>query len=131
VNIKLWRREKLRLDLPSGGWIEYRDQLRGKDKFAVQGAIRFTMEEGRAQEVTGAVSNNMRNALLARIITDWSFPEPIPAKRSDLDLSDPLQLEDAIGEPLDIDDYNALQEAVEPLFEKVSFQGPNRKTSSG
>lgn len=118
----------MRVDLPSGAWVDVREKLKGGDKFAVHGAIKFTAEEGKQQTVSGAVTDNMRNALLAGIITDWSVKDdngndvPIPANN--------LASPEAIFGQMDIDDYNALQEAVEPLMEKVSFKAPNRETAS-
>lgn len=107
----------MRVELPSGNWIEMRDKLFASDKFAVQEAIVLTVQDDRAQRVTGGIQNQMRNALLKQIITAWSFPVPIP--------SDPRMPGD-IGQTLDLDDYNTLEEAVDPLLQKVSFS-PNRE----
>jgi hypothetical protein len=69
----------------------------------------------------------MRLALLERIITGWSFEESagivIPAKN--------LGGAAVIRTTLDIDDMNAVEEAIEPLMAKVAFSaGPNRRKSS-
>ncbi len=102
-----------KLDLPSGGWIEYREKLKAADKFAVQEAITVTISDDRSTDVTGGLQNKMRNALLKEIITAWSFPEPIPSDPGGLDIG-----------TIDLDDYNALESAVEPLMEKVGFAPP-------
>jgi hypothetical protein len=118
----------LRVELPSGATVDVRERLRGKDKFDVHGAIKFTAEQGKEQTVSGAVTDNMRNALLAGIITAWTVtddngnPVPIPSENA-------ASPEQVFGD-MDIDDYNALQEAVEPLMEKVSFKAPNQPTAS-
>jgi hypothetical protein len=111
----------LKVDLPSGGYIEFRDTLKAKDKFKVQDSLRFKVQDGKEQEVSGGITNQMRNALLASLITAWSLDAPLPS-------ADLAAGTAAIGD-MDIDDYNALQEAVEPLLEKVSFR-PNRETPS-
>jgi hypothetical protein len=111
----------LRVDLPSGGFVEFRDSLKAKDKFSVQNSIRFKVRDGKEQEVSGGITNDMRNALLAELITGWSLKAPLP--------SADMKAGMAAIDDMDIDDYNALQEAVEPLLEKVSFR-PNRETPS-
>ena len=111
----------MRVDLPSGGYIEFRDSLIAKDKFKVQKSLKFKVKDGQEQEVSGGITNDMRNALLAELITAWSLGAPLP--------SADLKAGMAAIDDMDIDDYNALQEEVEPLLEKVSFR-PNRETPS-
>lgn len=108
-----------RLDLPSGNWIEYRDQLMAADKFAVQDALTLTVNSGNSQVVSGGIANQMRNALLRQIITGWSYGAPIPSMNGGGD----------IGHTFNLDDYNAVEEAVQPLLDKVSFV-PNREQPS-
>jgi hypothetical protein len=112
-----------RFELPSGSWIEYRTSLKAADKFAVQDAIILEFTEGEARKVRGGTSNTMRNALLARIITAWSFEGiPIPSLN--------IAGVDTLGDTLDIDDYNALSEEVSELLEKVAFtSAPNQQKS--
>ena len=114
-----------RVELPSGGWVEYRTSLKANDKFAVQDAIIIELpnSEDETRKVHGGTSNLMRNALLARIITAWSFEGiPVPSMN--------IAGVETIGDTLDIDDYNALAEAVEDLLTKVAFtSAPNREKS--
>jgi len=114
----------MRIDLPSGAWVEVRDQLKAADRFATQNSITFTLDEGKVKQ-PGGLTNSVRNALLERIITEWSYTEqgiPIPSKH--------VAGADIIGEVMDIDDYQELSDAVEPLVQKVSWGAPNRKTAS-
>lgn len=107
----------MRIELPSGNWIEVRDSLKAKDKFAVQDAVTFTLTDGKQQEVSAGIQNQMRNAFLGNVITAWSFDNiPIPA--TGLASADVV-----LGETLDIDDYNELEKQIEPLFEKVRLAG--------
>jgi hypothetical protein len=56
----------------------------------------------------------MRNALLGRIITAWSYPAPIPSKNS-------FQAADiVIGETMNLEDYAALEEAIQPLMDLIN-----------
>jgi hypothetical protein len=113
-----------RIELPSGGWIEYRTNLKANDKFAVQDAIIIELSDGETRKVHGGTSNLMRNALLARIITAWSFEGiPIPSLN--------IAGVETLGDTLDIDDYNKLAEAVEELLEKVAFTSAPNRVKSG
>jgi hypothetical protein len=102
-----------RIELPSGGWVEYRDQLKASDRFHVHDAVtlEFRAEGNRAS--LGMI-NDQRNALLGRIITSWSFPVPVPSQ-NDFQAADVI-----IGEAMDIDDYAVIVEAVQPLMDKIS-----------
>jgi hypothetical protein len=106
--------------LPSGATVTMRDKLTAKDKFSVQAAIRLSLDTSTGlQESSGGVVNDMRNALLTQIITAWTLPEPIPS----LNGGNPLA-------EMDLDDYDALTEAVDPMLQKVAGTGPNRRGPS-
>ena len=109
----------MQIELPSGNTVDLRDSLTAKDKFRVQSAVRLSLDTATGlQESTGGLVNDMRNALLKELITAWSFAWPIPSNN----LGNPL-------EEMDLDDYNALADEVEPLLEKV-VAGPNRRAQS-
>jgi hypothetical protein len=110
----------MRVDLPSGGWVEYRDNLLAQDRFDVQEAATVNIADGTRQVISPlGMLNAQRNALLAKVITNWSLAEekgiPIPA-------NNPGGAE-ILGTALDLDDYNALEAAIEPLFDRVRGQG--------
>ena len=105
-----------RIDLPSGAWIEYRDALKVKDRLAVQEVARVSLGDGENTASFLAMQNDMRNALLGRIITAWSFPFPVPAQNS-------FQAADVVLGELDLDDYAALENAVQPLMDKIAGRG--------
>jgi len=109
----------MRIELPSGNWVEVRENLKGKDKSAVQSVVRLFVTAGQEiqdkHELGGDLQFQMRDALLAGTITEWSFDQPIPAVEGG---------PEAVGE-LDIDDYNELHAQTEHLFKKVSSKVPN------
>jgi len=107
----------MRIELPSGNWVEIREALKAKDKFAVQNAVKFTMTDGKQQEFSAGIQNEMRAALLGQVITAWSF-EGIPIPSTGLA---PAAV--VLGETLDIDDYNELEKQTDDLFEKVRLAG--------
>lgn len=101
------------VELPSGAWVEYRDQLRALDRFEVQRVVSVELgEKNRASFLE--MQNDMRNALLGRIITAWSYPGPVPRDDSF------RQADQVIGETMDLADYAALEKAVEPLMDLIS-----------
>ena len=108
------------IDLPSmmnaeeHNWVEYRDTLKASDRFEVQKVAKMTIMGEANLAAYLEMENDMRNALLGRIITDWSYPVPVPAK-NDFAAADRI-----IGDVMDLDDYSVLEKAVEPLMNKIS-----------
>ena len=122
-----------RLDMPSQqsdgtpNWVEYRDKLMAGDRFLVQAAARVEQAaDGSAHTSFLEMNNDMRNTLLGRIITAWSYPCSTPAQAA----GQPADL--VIGNAMDLDDYSALEEAVEPLMAKISGRSavPDPKTET-
>lgn len=117
----------MKVDLPSGAWVQLRDKLTAGDKMAVQGSFTITVDTDGHQEMPSGITNILRNALLERIIENWGGGEgeyalegkPVPANSP--------QGGDLIADVMDLDDYNVLVEKVEPLLEKVTFSAPAPK----
>ena len=110
------------VELPSGAKVTLREKLTAKDKFSTMraGIIQTDSATGLQETSMGGLLNDMRNALLGRLIESWTVEG----------VGIPSQQEDALEE-LDIDDYNALAEAVEPMMLKVVSGGvPNRRRPS-
>ena len=105
-----------RIELPSGAWVEYRTELKARDRFAVQdvASVEVSNEGGKSRTSFLGMQNDMRNTLLGRIISAWSYGVPIPSQNH-------FQAADAvIGDAMDLDDYAVLAEAVEPLMDKIA-----------
>ena len=109
----------MRVELPSKqadgtpNWVEYRDSLMAIDKFAVDEVATVTMGENGNKVSALAMRNDMRNALLGRIISAWSYPVPVPSANS-------FQAADVvIGSAMNLKDYAALSRAVEPLMDEI------------
>ncbi len=120
----------MRVELPSlqgdgtHNWVEYRDRLMAIDRFEVQEAVTIEVAAGGGQKYSvGAMQNDMRNALLGKIITAWSFPAPVPSQNS-------FQAADtAIGSVMDLRDYMVLEKAVQPLLDLIEGRdSPDPKT---
>ena len=127
----------MRVELPSGNWVEIRENLKAKDKFSVQNAIASSMELTGAgtAKVPGNVMSLMQSALMARIIQSWSFTDPLPGTHACTDCMGNSgawheHVSDVIGELLELDDYNKLEQTISPLLEKV-MSAPNLATPSG
>lgn len=118
----------MRIDLPTA-WVEVRDPetFKGSDRKAVRKAVRLSVTRDGVQEMDGDIDDVMRDALLAHIITAWSLTEqgiPIPSKH----VGGP----DVIADSLTLADYNALQDAAQPLLEEVlGRKGPNPPSVNG
>jgi len=122
----------MRVDMPSRQadgtphWVEYRDNLMAIDKFAVDEVATITMGDSGNKVSALAMRNDMRNALLGRIITGWSYPTPIPSQNN-------FQAADVvIGNAMNLKDYGALAKEVEPLMDEIEGRElPDPKPSSG
>lgn len=114
-----------RVELPSGAWVEYRDNLKASDRFAVQSVVSVELGAERNRASFLEMQNDMRNALLGRVITGWSYPVPIPS-------ADSFRAADmVIGDAMDLRDYAALEKAVEPLMELIAGRNtPDPKSPS-
>lgn len=111
----------MRIDLPDGHWAEIRavEEMKAGDLLAARRAIQVPVSTNGATTVSAGVTDDMRNALLARLITAWSYEGlPVPS------------LSPASLEELPIAAYRRLCDAVEPHMELVNFT-PNQETSSG
>lgn len=105
-----------KIDLLSGAWVEIREELRARDRFAVQevASVELGGDGGKSRTSFLGMQNDMRNALLGRIITSWSYPVAIPAQNSF------VAADTVIGDVMDLDDYAQLAREVEPLMDKIS-----------
>src|SRR5215472_16282823 len=111
----------MRVEIPDGQWAEIRgpETLTRKDEKHVLKASTVTIDpESRTVMTSGAESQILEDAMLARVITDWSFPHPLPiAQPGSLDL-------------LSLDQAHALAEAVRPHLELITVKlDPGKKDS--
>lgn len=114
----------MRVELPSGAWVEIREKLMAADKMAVQEAVKFDLSMSGAsdkQQISAGVATQMRMAFFAQVITAWSY-EGIPIPSTGLA---PAAI--VIGQTMDLDDYNELEDQTDELFQKVrgSSNRPN------
>jgi hypothetical protein len=113
----------MRHDLESGAWIEVRpvQDLKAKDKDAVSAAVKMLVpitaegEIDRSQGMSfgGAMAARSRNAILARILLNWSYDMPRPVYEFEQ-----VTNEDSIEE-LPIDDFNEIEELLAPYMAKL------------
>lgn len=109
-----------KVEFSSGNWVEYRENLKASDRFAVQDAVSLEFKDDGSRRAAIGLGNDIRNALLGRIITGWSYPSPVPSQQN------MLAADVVIGEAMDLDDYNELSDAVQALVDKIS--GTTTKT---
>lgn len=129
----------MRHELASGGWVDVRpiQDLKAKDKFAVSAAVKMLIpvnEDGEPDvsdgvALGGAMQTRAFNAVIARVVTAWSFDLPKPVYEFEQ-----VTHEDSIDE-LPLDDFNEIEALLAPYQAKLR-QRPNPKgattsTSSG
>lgn len=117
----------MRVELPDGNWVEMRDadELRTGDKLAVKRAMKIPVRSSGGNQPTGddvnsttmnmsgAFTDEMRVAMLGRIVTAWSYEGwPIPSLA--------LSAEAAV-EQLPIPVYDALCDAIKPHMDAIDY----------
>jgi hypothetical protein len=109
------RETPVRIDLPSGAWVDVKDNIVPGDRFAVQDAVDIVIEDGKTY-IHGAASGQWR-AFMTRIVTGWSYSEqgvPIPSQNPEvLDLY-PDKEEDA----------DALEDALQARYDRIVRRRP-------
>ena len=123
----------MRVDLPSGAWVEIADKRKGSLAGKVTGAVMIEVTDGKTL-IPGDIGTRQTDAFLRETITDWSLAQPppegsgIPIPR----LSGPggMDRTAVIGDELDEDDYAALHAAVQPIVVKMlSRSRPNQPST--
>lgn len=108
----------MRVEFPSG-WAELKEanELNRGDQKAVLRATTLEIDPDKGvARVGGANDEDMQDALLARVIKDWSLPLPLPGRN-------PGSLDQ-----LSIEQAKALGEAVKPYLELITDKvDPSKK----
>jgi hypothetical protein len=98
----------MRVELNDGAWADVRDiaELRNKDRKMVNKSVNFHVDDAGKPIFAGSMEDDMMDALLRRLVTQWSFPMPLP-------VDDP-GTEDKPGslDKLTLADYDKLSAAV-------------------
>lgn len=120
----------MKTELASGAWVEHRpiQDLKAKDKDAVSLSVKMAIpitEEGEIDRsqgllMSGSMQLAARNAVLARVITGWSYEWPVPYFEAA-----EVHNEESIDE-IPIDDFNEIEELLSPYLAKLR-QRPDPK----
>jgi hypothetical protein len=100
----------MRVELDSSNWADIADvsELRSGDRRAINRTVRLELDENEKPILTGSLTQGMRDALVKRVVSNWSLPFPIPEK-------DPGSLD-----KLTLEQEDALDKAVEPHMALIS-----------
>lgn len=111
-----------RIELTNGNWAELRDvdKLNAGDRLAVRRVNRVPVGEGAGDSIIGSWQDEMRVALLTKIILSWSYPGwPIPSITPDPETA-VLQIP--------IEDYDVFTVKLKPYMDIVDYY-PSMTTS--
>lgn len=104
-------------------WAEIRSttELRSGDVKAMRGAVRLKLGDDGTIDKSFSMADDYarKDALLRRLIVQWSLPEPHP------------QAEPEVLDELPFDIYEALLEAIAPHAEALDFKDPKPKEGGG
>lgn len=121
----------MKVALPSGHEAELRDQILAGDKRAANAAIELHMDADGGRLVSVSMTDNVKYALLTRLIVSWDVGQPVPGM-----VVDPVGLLDS----LPLDDLDALSDAIDPLYKRImgikdddggSGEGPKVRVIAG
>ena len=124
----------MRVDLPSGAWVEIMDRRKGSLAGKVTGAVMIQSGDDGRVLIPGDIGVRQTDAFLRETITDWSLAQP-PPEGSGIPipkLHGPggQDRTEVIGDELDEDDYAALHAAVQPLVVKtLNRSRPNQPST--
>lgn len=132
--LKTWKnRRPVKTIFESGAWVEHRpiQDLKAKDKDAVSLSVKMAIpitEDGeidRSQGMvfSGAMQLAARNAVIARVVTGWSYEVPVPYFEAA-----EVHGAESIDE-IPIDDFNEIEELIAPYLAKLR-QKPNPKAQA-
>lgn len=105
----------MRIDLPSGAWVDVKDNTVPGDRFAVQDSVDVVVEDGRTV-IHGAASSQWK-AYLSRVVLAWSYSEkgvPLPSQNIAVLDEYPDQEEDA----------DALEDALQARYDRIVRRRP-------
>lgn len=115
----------MRVELTNGAWADIRDvsELRDKDRKAVNRTLNLEIDPvTQLPVIPGSMDDDMRDALLRRIIDGWSF-ENLPLPRD----NPGSETEDGSLDLLTIQDARLLHEAIKPHMLLITGQeDPNK-----
>jgi hypothetical protein len=102
----------VRIDLPSGAWVDVKDNSVPGDGYAVSDAVEIFVEDGKTY-IVGAGSGQWKT-FLSRMITAWSFPVPIPSVGG----------LGVLDEYTDEADDDALKDALQERYDRIVRRRP-------
>ena len=123
-----------RTELPSGGFVEWKDKFMAGVRFDVKDAVKSVIRaaddgSGAVQEIPGANDERQRVALWWHIITDWSFAAsgiPIPSQNA----AGKDGAVDLICATLDDEDYAKLAEETQSILDRFARNPKRAKPSA-
>jgi hypothetical protein len=127
----------VKVDLPSGAWIEMRsaDELTAGDRTAMYEATELPVS-GSQIDALAAGTGSFRfsigmveaqnYAVLARLITQWSYGFMLPSKDDCLDELGQKTYQDSLRR-IPLDDWDVIEEAIAPHMARLRNAGPKGK----
>jgi len=105
----------VRITLPSGAWVDVKDNMVPGDRFAVQDSVDVVVEDGKTY-IHGAASSQYKT-FLSRLIVAWSYSEQgVPLPSQNLAVLDEY--------PDKEEDADALEDALQQRYERIVRRRP-------
>lgn len=103
----------IRIELPDGEWAEVKDleDLRDGDRKALNKAVSLSVtadEDDQMGHLSGSYEDDMYDALLVRVVTNWSLKMHIPSRHK------------KVLDDLTLDQARALREGVKPHYDLLT-----------
>lgn len=123
----------MRVTFESGAWVDIRPpgELTLKDKVFVNSATLVAVDwvNQSATKMSMAQMMGSQYATMARVILSWSYEYIIPKDDISSD-EDGQKTYEASLMLMPLDDYNELEDAIQPHLEKLRGKGPKERNTS-
>jgi hypothetical protein len=124
----------VKIELPSGNWIELRDQLTAGDRTAMYEATSMPVSDidslGSPQfRFSIGLIEAQQYAVLANLTLGWSYPYTLPRNDDNVDDNGQKTYQDTIRR-LPLEDWDVIEEAMTPVMERLRKAGPKAKTAT-
>lgn len=115
----------MRVSLDTDNWAELKDvsELRRADRAAVNKRIIINFDEDGSRVIRASMDDDMSEAVIEHVVTEWSFPYPVPARNPYRPAAGKIPENPGSLSFLTLEQDDALRQAIQPYLDAISGKG--------